>query len=241
MQVTGSRRRNGKTHVEGPVEVALQKAPVGNGHGSHSKVVPAEEPVQKGGEGKVCGWRQDGFLFAGLITLMGIITYVTMPDSLTVKNPTVLHVWFYGWLAAITTGLGALPLLFFSKPSDFWLGASNAIAAGMMLSASYSLITEGMALDDDGAKLFGHAVSHAVRVGTGVLLGMLFVRCTKSYVEAHEDLKLGGVSGMEAAKIFLIIAVMTLHSFAEGLLRLPRPPTPDPRPLHSPPTLSPSP
>ena len=46
---------------------------------------------------------------------------------------------------------------------------------------------------------------------------MLFVRCTKSIVESYEDLKLGGISGVEAGKILLIVSVMTLHSFAEGL------------------------
>lgn len=155
--------------------------------------------------------------FGALLAGMGAITYATMPSSLTVRDPTVGHVWFYGWLAALTTGLGALPLLFLAKPSESLLGASNAVAAGMMLSASYSLVTEGVALDHDGASVYGHDVSHTARVVIGVALGMLFVRCTKSIVESYEDLKLGGISGVEAGKILLIVSVMTLHSFAEGL------------------------
>ena len=68
-----------------------------------------------------------------------------------------------------------------------------------------------------GASVYGHDVSHTARVVIGVALGMLFVRCTKSIVESYEDLKLGGISGVEAGKILLIVSVMTLHSFAEGL------------------------
>mmetsp|Transcript_52017 Transcript_52017/g.123046 ORF Transcript_52017/g.123046 Transcript_52017/m.123046 type:complete len:332 (-) Transcript_52017:27-1022(-) len=149
--------------------------------------------------------------------IMAIVSWVTMPATLATKEPTAQHVWYYGWLAALSTGLGAFPLLFMSKPSDFWLGVSNAIAAGMMLSASVSLVTEGVALDPDGAALMGHEVSHTVRVCVGMVLGMLFVVFTKSWVEGYEDLKLGDITGLEATKILLIIAVMTLHSFAEGL------------------------
>lgn len=222
-EVTSTRRRNGKGAVEAKEVVTLKKLAGesvvngvngihANGTAKATKVV--EAPAKKNGERSLA---QDFVPFASVISLMGAITYFTMPESITVKTPTVQHVWFYGWLAAITTGLGALPLLFFSKPADFWLGASNAIAAGMMLSASYSLVTEGVALDNDGGSVYGHEVSHTARVVCGVLLGMLFVRCTKSFVEGYEDLRLGDISGLEAAKIFLIVSVMTLHSFAEGL------------------------
>ena len=121
------------------------------------------------------------------------------------------------WLAALSTGLGSLPLLFVSKPSDVLLGMSNAIAAGMMLSASFSLVSEGVSLEPDGAMVAGYAVSHLCRVLAGIVLGILFVVCTKSYVEKYEDLNFGDITGLEAAKIVLIVSVMTLHSFAEGL------------------------
>lgn len=155
---------------------------------------------------------------AALIAVMGGVSYFTMPASLTTKDPTVQHVWYYGWLAALSTGLGALPLLFMSKPDNKWMSVSNAIAAGMMLSASFSLVTEGIALDEDKLALFGVPLPHTARVAIGVLAGILFVVCTKSWVETHEDLTLGeDLTGLEAAKVLLIISVMTLHSFAEGL------------------------
>ena len=55
------------------------------------------------------GFGMEGLHFAAVLVLMAAITYATTPDSLVVKDPNVGHVWFYGWLAAITTGLGALP------------------------------------------------------------------------------------------------------------------------------------
>ena len=140
------------------MEVALKTVSsdkVGIAHvtpGSSSADTPAPQ-CTGGGGGKPNGWgAQDLLPFGALLAGMGAITYATMPSSLTVRDPTVGHVWFYGWLAALTTGLGALPLLFLAKPSESLLGASNAVAAGMMLSASYSLVTEGVALDHDGER-----------------------------------------------------------------------------------------
>ena len=154
---------------------------------------------------------RENLLLSVCVCAMITITYCTMPSKLVVQEkPTVQHVWFYGWVAAITTGLGALPVLWFTQPSDFWVSVSSAVAAGMMLSASYSLVSEGVALEDDGSSLG--------RVAIGVLLGMLFVRSTKAFVEMQDDSRLGDFfAGIPAKKMFLIISVMMLHSFAEGL------------------------
>eukprot|EP00282_Hemiselmis_andersenii_P014453 CAMPEP_0114145502 /NCGR_PEP_ID=MMETSP0043_2-20121206/20082_1 /TAXON_ID=464988 /ORGANISM="Hemiselmis andersenii, Strain CCMP644" /LENGTH=346 /DNA_ID=CAMNT_0001239927 /DNA_START=192 /DNA_END=1231 /DNA_ORIENTATION=+ len=159
-----------------------------------------------------------GLEVLALMAAMGFVTYSTAPAQMTTKTPTPMHVWFYGWLAALSTGLGALPLLFVSKADNVWMSVSNAIAAGMMLSASYSLVSEGVSLDDDALMLMGYPVSHVLRVLAGAALGILFVVGTKSWVERHEDLTLGdNLTGLEAAKVLIIISVMAVHSFAEGL------------------------
>lgn len=150
---------------------------------------------------------------------MAIITQIARPGSFTPVGgtPTIQHVFYYGWVAALSTGLGALPLVFMGAVKDHWLGVSNAIAAGMMLSASFGLMEEGVSLDPDGSSILGFPIDHYTRVAVGFVLGMWFVVSTKSWVERHEDLKFGELKGKDLRKVFLMVAVMTLHSFTEGL------------------------
>uniref|UniRef100_A0A7S0YQP9 Uncharacterized protein n=1 Tax=Hemiselmis tepida TaxID=464990 RepID=A0A7S0YQP9_9CRYP len=86
-----------------------------------------------------------------------------------------------------------------------------------MLSASFGLMEEGVSLDPDGSTILGMGIDHYTRVAAGFLLGMWFVVSTKSWVEKHEDLKFGELKGKDLRKVFLMVAVMTLHSFTEGL------------------------
>lgn len=57
-----------------------------------------------------------------------IITYVTMPVPLQPPHgqaPSIQHVFYYGWLTAIFTGLGAVPLAFAPNLASYWVGLSN--------------------------------------------------------------------------------------------------------------------
>jgi len=157
---------------------------------------------------------------------------------------TVSYVFFYGWLTAIFTGLGVLPFFFVSEPNEFWGGASNAVAVGMMSAASYSLAYEGAMLNEDelgwGAfdprgllvrtlseplhAISGHNYDFAVmdtslaRTLFGVLLGIAFIIITGKVLESREEeLSIGSIVGASAAKMVLIIFVMTLHSLTEGI------------------------
>jgi zinc transporter ZupT len=157
---------------------------------------------------------------------------------------TVGYVFFYGWLTAIFTGLGVLPFFFVSEPNDFWRGASNAIAVGMMSAASYSLAYEGAMLNEDvlGWGAFAPRAMLAAAVGTplhaitgttydfavldtslarticGILLGVAFIVITgKVLASREEELSIGNIVGASATKMVLIIFVMTLHSLTEGI------------------------
>lgn len=155
-----------------------------------------------------------------LFMIMLIISYVMFPPGgLYVEDNsaiTWMHVWYYGWITAVSTGLGVLPLVFVrdGELDTFYIGVSNAIASGMMIAASYSLILEGVTFTD---AMDVSDVSCERRTCLGIFLGVMFLMMTKSFLDHHEDLKLGGLSGVDARKVMLIIFVMTLHSFSEGV------------------------
>jgi len=94
------------------------------------------------------------------------------------------------------------------------LSSTLAVAAGMMIAASYSLIVEGINFSepDDSSE-----TPSSVRTAIGAVCGLLFILSTKSFLEKHEDLKVVGLAGADARKVLLIIFVMTLHSFSEGI------------------------
>jgi zinc transporter ZupT len=115
-----------------------------------------------------------------------------------------LTVFWYALLTALATGLGALPFLFFRRAARGWLGVSNAIAAGLMLGASFRLFDEGTA--------YG-----IWRSGLGVLLGLAFIVASGRLMQGRENLHIGRLQGADALKALLIVGVMTLHSVTEGV------------------------
>jgi ZIP family zinc transporter len=119
-----------------------------------------------------------------------------------------VNVWTVTVAAAFTalaTGLGALPFLFLrSGMSRRWVGVSNAVAAGFMLAASVGLVWQGIDLGP-------------VRVVLGVLAGGSFIFAFRRLIGEREDLVLGRLAGADAMKALVIVAVMTVHSAAEGV------------------------
>lgn len=63
-----------------------------------------------------------------LLIGFAVLTYATIPVPLHPTpgtSPTIQHVFYYGWLTAMSTGLGALPFLFFPDVATYWVGISN--------------------------------------------------------------------------------------------------------------------
>jgi len=150
----------------------------------------------------------------GALAVLLIISYIALPSDLRPTQPTIQHVFYYGWVTALSTGLGAVPLFFADDVGKTTLGVCNGLAAGMMLSASTSLIYEGIMLEES---VQYEAVSQMWRVAIGVVSGLLFIVSTQQILDKYEDLKLCGLQGADAKKVLLIIFVMTLHSFSEGV------------------------
>ena len=108
-------------------------------------------------------------------------------------------------LTALATGLGALPFFVFRQMSRSWLGISNSIAAGFMLGASAALFWEGA---DVGI----------VRTLVGALVGVAFIEVTRRRLDhGHDHVHLGVLRGADARAGLLIVTVMTVHSFTEGV------------------------
>ncbi|CAN6809966.1 unnamed protein product [Brassica oleracea] len=104
---------------------------------------------------------------------------------------------------AAATGLGAVPF-FFVELDPQWAGICNGMAAGVMLAASFDLVKEGQ---EHGSGNW---------VVTGILAGALFIWLCKQFLEQYGEVSMLDIKGADAAKVVLVIGIMTLHSFGEG-------------------------
>nr|CCA27941.1 conserved hypothetical protein [Albugo laibachii Nc14] len=146
-----------------------------------------------------------------LATFFISVTLYSIPARDAGKS--AYYVWWCGWITAITTGFGAIPFFWIQDVDKYWLGISNALAAGMMLAATGCLFYEALYIP----QITDYQVSLEYRLFMGILLGILFIRSTKLFLRDQEDLKVCGLEGLDAQKALLIMAVMTLHSISEGV------------------------
>lgn len=116
----------------------------------------------------------------------------------------VWTVFLAALLTALATGLGALPFLFLRNLDRKWLGVANGLASGLMLGASFGLIIEG--LDYTPWLLFA-----------GALAGIGFIFVSQRWLKDNHHFQIDTLEGANALKIFMIVGVMTVHSFSEGI------------------------
>lgn len=116
----------------------------------------------------------------------------------------VWTVFLAALVTAVATGLGALPFLLIKTVSRFTISMANAVAGGLMFAASHSLVAEGMAMSP-------------TRVLAGMLIGLAGILMGQRLARDGHQLDIGQIGGLDARKAFLIVAVMTAHSFAEGV------------------------
>jgi ZIP family zinc transporter len=118
-------------------------------------------------------------------------------------NPQTGLVFLYGLITAAATGLGALPFLFLRRVSPRSVAVANALASGLMLGASSGLLLEGARYGIRQTVVGG-------ALGVGFILG-------GNHLLAGREVAFGSLRGASARKTLLILAVMTLHSFSEGV------------------------
>ena len=112
-------------------------------------------------------------------------------------------VGIYGLVTDLATGLGAVPFAFVRTVSQRAVAVSNALAAGLMLGASFGLVAEGTAHGSWQTLL-------------GAVAGVAFILVTQRALEGH-DLEIGSLRGADARRVTLMLIVMTVHSFSEGV------------------------
>ena len=91
------------------------------------------------------------------------------------RYSTVSQVFFLTTLSAIAAGLGATPFFFVQKINSMIIGCSNALAAGLMLSACFSLLWE--------------SAQYTMLLGSiGLMSGMLFVFASQKVLDVYMEL-----------------------------------------------------
>jgi zinc transporter, ZIP family len=122
-----------------------------------------------------------------------------------VQLAATVEVFLFALLTALATGLGALPFVFVKNLIRRWLGASNAVAAGLMLSASFVLLFEGV----------GYGL---LRTLAGAVIGLVFIVLVRKLLQRDEHPAVfAQMNDLDASKALLIVGVMTMHSFTEGV------------------------
>jgi zinc transporter, ZIP family len=117
---------------------------------------------------------------------------------------TALWVFLAALATALATGAGALPFLVVRQPGRRWLGTASALAAGFMIGASLGLAYEGLCRSP-------------VRTAAGLLAGAVFLALTSHAFDRRHEVHLGALQGADALRALLVVGVMTLHSFSEGV------------------------
>ncbi len=118
-------------------------------------------------------------------------------------NPSILLVALYALLTALATSLGALPFVIGRSVSSRALAFSNAAASGLMLGASFELISEGTS----------HGTGQTI---LGGLMGVIFIFLGERILRDRE-VHFGNFRCAGARRILLLLGTMTLHSFSEGV------------------------
>ncbi len=122
-------------------------------------------------------------------------------------------VFIAGLITDLATGLGVFPFFFVKEFSKKRLVILWGLASGIMLSASFlGLIPEGL----NAAKDYPLYGSEYLAVGLGLLTGILLVIGAQRLIDEVE-LDPGTFEEADFKKMVLILGILTVHSFPEGI------------------------
>lgn len=125
----------------------------------------------------------------------------------------LLIVFVAGLITDLATGLGVFPFFFIEEFSRKRLVYLWGLASGIMLSASFlGLIPEGLA----AAREYPLFDSIYLAVGLGLFTGVLLVILAQRLIDEVE-LDPGTFEEADFKKMVLILGILTVHSFPEGI------------------------
>ncbi len=117
--------------------------------------------------------------------------------------PSIALVSLYGLITALATSLGAVPFAFGRTVSARTVAFSNAAASGLMLGASFGLISE--------------ATSYGTwQTIVGGLLGVFFIFLGERLLQDRE-VHFGNFQGVGARRILLLVGTMTSEGVSVGV------------------------
>ncbi|MFO7845163.1 MAG: hypothetical protein R6V27_01280, partial [Balneolaceae bacterium] len=149
-------------------------------------------------------------VFAVLLLIAVLAAAYWVVGDMADGTVTIYHVFIAAFITAAATGFGALPFLFIKEFDHKWLGVGNSIAAGLMLGASIGLIYEGVTIEG--------VAQNTVKVVGGLIVGGVLVLLSHKILNSTDkDYSIGQVTGASAIKMLMIVGIMTVHSFAEGI------------------------
>ena len=118
----------------------------------------------------------------------------------------VVFVFLAGLVTALATGLGAIPFFLVEEVSDRWNVALWGLASGIMVSASmFGLIFEGLSAADSPLEII-----------PGLIAGVVLVVVAHEVIESYE-VSPRQYEEADFRKLLLILGVLTVHSFPEGV------------------------
>jgi len=139
----------------------------------------------------------------------------------TLEN--LLIVLVAGIITDLATGLGAIPFFFYKDISDRWTVGLWGLASGIMLSASiFGLIFEGLGLQSFSYLLAQDSLAGLVSmnelfgVGVGAAVGAVVVIFADHIIHGY-DFKPREIAEADFKKLMLILGILTVHSFPEGV------------------------
>lgn len=122
-----------------------------------------------------------------------------------VLHENVAFVFVAGFITALATGIGALPFFFFESISDRRTVILWGISSGIMISASvFGLLGEATT---EGTPL---------EIATGLIVGVLLVVVARD-VLLDADINPRTYVEADFKKLVLILGILTVHSFPEGI------------------------